>query len=173
METTMKSPLNAGMKFGLYTGLASITYFLIFYMMDIVPQGALQVIGYLIFIAGIYFGSLHHRNHELDGYMSYGRAFGAGALIVIFAALITAVFNYIFFAYIDPQYMDKMINMAEEDMIRKGMSEEQINMGMEMTRKWTTPPMAAIFGFVGYVFSGVILSLLVALVTKKNKPMFE
>ncbi len=81
METTEKSPLNTGMKYGLYTGMGMIIYSIFFYVIGVIPDGGLQFLSYLIMIAGLFFGMKYHRDQEMGGFMSYGRAFGLGALI--------------------------------------------------------------------------------------------
>jgi hypothetical protein len=173
METTEKSPLNTGMKYGLYTGMGMIIYSIIFYILGIMPDGAWQLLSYLILIAGIFFGMKYHRDQESGGFMSYGRAFGVGALVSVFCAVIASIYNFIFFAIIDPSYMEKIFQMQEEKLIRQGQSEEQIEMAMKMMRDWSSPAMTAVFGFVGFTIAGIILALIIAAIVKKNKPMFD
>lgn len=167
------SPMKTALRYGLFTGLGGIIFFLIFYVMNVMPTGGIQYLSYLILAAGVYLGMAYHRDHENGGFMSYGRAFGTGALISVVTGVVSAVFNYIFFAFIDPSYMNRMMDIAEENMIKQGMSEEQIAQGMEMSKNFATPAMTGVFAFVGYLFMGVVLSLILAAVAKKNKPMFE
>lgn len=162
------------MKWGFYTGLALIALSLIFYILNVDPNNrGLQFLSYPILIAGIVFGTKIYRDNALEGFISYGRSVGSGVLISLFASIIIALYTYLFFAFVDPSFVEKILEITEQDMIDRGMSDQDIDMGMEMARKFTTPGMMAVTSIFIYTFMGLIFSLLTSFFLKKNKPMFD
>ncbi len=67
-----------------------------------------------------------------------------------------------------PEMKDKMMEMQTAKLEAQGLSEEQIQQGMNMTKKFTTPPMILLFTLLGMTFFGTILSLVAAAIAKKN-----
>jgi hypothetical protein len=50
-----------------------------------------------------------------------------------------------------------------------GQSEEQIKLAMDMTAKTSTPVMQALFGFLGTMVTGIVVSMIIgAFVKAKN-----
>lgn len=173
METKEISPVQNAMRWGLYTGLVLVALAIIFYMTNIGPNTGWQYVTYLIVISGIFWGTKVHRDTELDGYMSYGRGLGSGVLIALFSAIILSVYTFISLQFIDPSQMAKALEVAEQDMVNKGLSDQQIEMSMEMARKFSNPPFISLMIIISYTFFGFIFSLLTSALLKKNKPMFD
>ena len=99
---------------GLILGLIGIVYSLVVYFFDLTLN---QVQGYLflvILLVALYFLVKSYRDHYLHGQMTYGQAVGAGIVIFFYYSIITAIFTYILFAFIDPGLIDKQLAMTEE-----------------------------------------------------------
>lgn len=54
-----------------------------------------------------------YRDHYNSGYISYGKSLGAGVVITVYAAIITAIYIYVLYAFIDPGLIDKSLALAE------------------------------------------------------------
>jgi hypothetical protein len=65
--------------------------------------------------------------------------------------------------------MDK----AREDMETRGMDDAQIDQAMSMTEKFMTPGIMFAMGVLSYVIIGFIISLIIAAIMRKDKPVFE
>ena len=102
--------------------------------------------------------------------MSYGEGFGTGMLIMIFGGLVTAVYTYVFYTFIDTEFMTKMLEISRTEMLKKDMSDEQIEQALEISKKFMTPIMMAVIGYFASLFFGLIISLILAAVTKKENP---
>ncbi|MGK4567396.1 DUF4199 domain-containing protein [Flavobacterium sp. 3HN19-14] len=63
-----------------------------------------------------------------------------GVGTVFFAALIFAVFNVVF-NFIFPEYAEQMLQQSKEIMIKQNpnMTAEQLEMGLSITRKFSSP----------------------------------
>ena len=126
------------------------------------------VIGYFIYTA-----ATKHRDEDLGGYISFGRAFGVGAIVILAVAVITMVWSYIYFAYIDPGVFETIKQGAMEQMMnQQGMSEEDAEQALNtMSFMWKPGVMSLMTG-VSIGFFGLIVALIVSAVVKKDNPAF-
>ena len=135
-----KSGWPIAMKYGLILAFASIVINLGFYLIE--PNSfdskfkLSNVLQFLITaIASVYIlmmaGKIR-RDEDLDGYVSYGKALGFSMQTSIPAALIIAFYTYIFFTYINPEFLTKMWEMQAEQMAQSGKSDEEIELAMSM-----------------------------------------
>jgi uncharacterized membrane protein (DUF106 family) len=131
---------------------------------------ALAYASVIIIIAGLAIAMKNYRDNVLDGVMPFGKAFGFGMLIILVAALLGAIFAYLLYAVIDTGLSEKMRELAEERMMKRGVPEAQMDMFLERAAKFQKPLPVAITGFITSVLGGVILSLIVAAIFKKDEP---
>lgn len=165
----LKSTLNYG---GLL-GLILVVFSLILWMLNLSLNKSLGYINYVLIIGGLFIFLKLFRDQEMGGYISYGKALGAGMLILIFSGVVTAFYSYVFFKFIDPGIIEKMALMAEEQLYERGMTDEQIEVAVNAQKMFLKPGMMAIFGFFGHVFFGFIFTLIVSIFVKKEAPPFE
>lgn len=128
----------------------------------------LGVIAYFIYTA-----TNKHKNEDLGGYISYGRAFGVGAVVVLAITLISIVWTYIYMGFIDPGSMDMAREAALEQMInQQGMSESEAEEALAMTGFMFNPVAISIMAGLFLGFFGLIIDAVVAAVVKKDNPAF-
>lgn len=121
----------------------------------------------------IYAAQTSHRDEDLGGYISYGRAFSVGGIVVLAITLITIVWSYIYFSFIDPDIFNTIRETSMEQMInQQGMSEEEAENAMEMMSFMWNPGMMSIFAGIGTVVAGLIIDLIVSAVVKRDNPAF-
>ena len=123
-----------------------------------------------IWVVALVYFQKDYRDKKLGGYISYGKCLGFGTLMFINAAILANLFSYIYLTLIDPGYLD-VIRAEQYEALQpqlENMGEEQI----AMTKKWvdnmSSGPMIAIFGFIGMVFWGFIISLITSAFIKRN-----
>lgn len=174
METKSAWPI--AMKYGLMLAFANIAINLVFYLlnpesmdgnwsaMGIIQLGltAATGIGILIMAANI------RRDQDLGGVMSYGKSLGFMMQTAIPAALIISFYTFIFFTYIAPEFFAKMLETQANQMAEKGMSDEQIEQTIAMTKKFSNPLMMTIFGAFGVMLQMLIFSLIGSIFTRKE-----
>ena len=169
-----RSQSKVAMNFGALNGLAAIALTLLFYFIGTDIQSMIPTItGYAVMILFISMGIKSYRDEDLGGYISYGRSLGTGTLISLFAGILFAVFMVIFFNYIAPELPQKIIEGTQQKLAERGMSEEQIEQAMSMTKKFMSPIFLFIFQIVGSVFAGFIISLFVSIFMKKEQNPFN
>ena len=157
------------MNWGLIIGIVLIIYSLLMYFIGLSLEKWVSYISYILMIAGIIYSTIQYRNNVLDGSISYGKALGFGTLVIMFASIITAVYSYVFYTYIDPEMITKILEMAEEEMVNKGLSDEQIEMAIEMQSKFMKPGLMSLIAIPSITFMGFVFSLITSIFLKKEK----
>jgi hypothetical protein len=160
-------------KFGLLLGLALIVFSLILYVLDIDSQGKIGYVNYLILIAGLAIGIINFRDKVNGGYISYGKSVGYGVQLALFSGIILSFYLFIFFSFIDPEYIGKMLIKIEDAYYDASMDEDQIETAMVMMKKFYTPTSLSIFSVLGNVLMGLIFSLILSIFLKKESSSFE
>jgi FtsH-binding integral membrane protein len=169
------SKINIAMKFGAIYGFSSIAVFLLFYLLGTDIQSKLpQLISYSLLVLFIVMGIKAYRDESLDGYISYGQSLGTGILISIFGGFITGIFTLIFFQYLAPDMVQRIMEETQKNMSeRGGMSDEQMEMALSMTAKFMTPFWLFLFSVIGSGFMGFIFSLVISVFMKKEQNPFN
>jgi hypothetical protein len=128
---------------------------------------AASIVSLVIAVAIIILGTKARRESipPSEGF-SYGRALGAGVMIVLFGSLFGIVTNILYFKFINPGMMDVIMQANLDKMEAQGMSGaklEQAEKGMRMMM----PIMIPAFGFLASMFFGTVVSLITAAVLKR------
>jgi Protein of unknown function (DUF4199) len=161
------------LKHGLIVGLVIIIYSVLLYVFDLNLIQALGYVVYVIFIAGFFLGTKAFRDNNLNGNISYGRAFGYSIVILLIGSIIYSIYSYFLVAVIDPDLIDKMLALGEEKMLQQGMSDDQIEMAQSMQKKFMSPGIMSVIGFFGLMFIGTILALITSAIVKKDGDPYQ
>lgn len=174
MEPKSNPMFKSAMTSGLVLGIAIVIYSLITYVLGVLkPPFWVNLIQYLIIIAGIVYGTKKFRDEDLGGEISYSKALGFGILICVFAAVISGIYMILLTTVIDPEYMTKMMSMIEEEYVKMGMTEDQIDAAMKIASKMQSPILIVFSSIFGFAFMGTIFSLVTSAFLKKEKSIFE
>lgn len=118
-----------------------------------------------VIFAGIIIACLNYAK-ENEGNVSFGNVFSNGFKAAAVIAIVTTIFSLIFINVV-PGVKEKAIEMARTQMEKQGQSDEVIEKGLAMTRKFFT-----VFLIAGSIFGtlvwGLIASLIGAAVAKKK-----
>jgi len=161
------------MNFGALNGFAIMIVSLLIYIIGIKQNMIISLIIYGLNIFFIVYGTKYLRDHYQNGQITYGKALGSGVLISLFMSILVAFFIFMFFKFLAPDELEKIYTQAEENMYNQGLSEEQIETAMQMTRKFTTPITMALGTIFSYTFLGFIFSLITSSFIKKNAESYE
>ncbi len=158
--------------YGLMLGLILILFDIILWITHLKDSTIVHNLSLIIIIVGIVIGIKKYRDKVNDRIISYSKALGLGTLIVFITSVILAVYYYLFYTIIDTEAISKIIELSEEKMIETGLDDEQFDIALEMTKKFTTPFMLSIGTIFSVTFWGFIFSLIVSLFLKKeNNPL--
>ncbi len=159
-------------KFSLIYALITIALDLVLYILDL--QNKMSVLSTIVLIVttlgSVYFGVISIRDNVMNGFITYGHSVSTGLLISLFAGLIVTVYTYFFESFIDPEFMQNIINQAKRDMIERGENEENIERAIGMISKMNKPWIFALMGLLGQLFYGLIASLIISNFTKRIDP---
>ena len=159
---------------GLILGLISIVYTLVLYFFDLTFNKSLGYVFMIVQLFILYYMLKSYRDTHLHGYMTYGQSLGAGIVIILYSTILTTIFSYILYKFIDTGLSAKLLTFTEEGMVKKGMTQTQIDAGMAFSKKLLTPEFMMISGFFGSMIFGTIMSLLVSIFTRKEgNPLVE
>lgn len=107
-------------------------------------------------------------DYPVDQEWGYGAAFGGGVLTGLFASLFGLLTAYLYFAVLNPDFSDVILQTQLAAMEARGMTPAQIDRAEPMLRKWMSPPVMTIMqGVSGFVMS-VVLALIVAIFFRKR-----
>ena len=160
------------LKWGVIIGIISILY-----STAIMVSGEVgnQLLGYLVYVIiaiGVYLAMTDFKK-ENQGFLSYGQGLGLGALTCTIVGLISGFFTIAYMKFIDPTITEQMMKKAVEEMEKKGFPDDQIEKAMEYSKMFMNPGVLFIVGLIGTIFIGFVLSLIIAAILKKDKPVFE
>lgn len=162
--------------YGLIGGVIAVIYSLLLYIIgfETYSSTGLQMIGWVIIIVAMIMGGLKLRK-ERGGYLSYGESYVSSLLTAAVATLVTTVFIIILFHVIDPSLMDKMSEKAIEQTIvwmeKFGAPEAEIEKAIQKLEEDNSFGVGRLLGnWIWMLIMWAIISLLIALVAKKNNP---
>ena len=130
----------------------------------------LNWLGFVLMFVVLWLGIKAVRDESPNQAMSYGKGVGTGTLISLYSGLMSAVYTYIHFKYINVDFVDYQLTLIRSKWAAHGMSEAQMDQAEAFTRKMMGPGIqAALFPFAAVII-GVILSLIIAAFLKRNPP---
>lgn len=174
MENQGNPMLKHSMNYGLIMGVGLVILSLLVYLVGVVrPPFWVSLINYAIMIGVIVYGTKKYRDEVLGGGITYGQALGFGVMISLFASIIFAFYMLLNTKVIDPGFVDKMLELTEEELLNKGMPDEQIEAALSMSKKFMSPMFMTISTLFGTVFIGTLFSLITSIFLKKEKSPFE
>lgn len=153
--------------YGMYFAILSILVTIVLYVTDSMMWKPFQYIYYALIIIFIVWVQLHFRK-SLGGYISYGQSLGIAVLSMLFAAIPIAVFTYILYKFIDPGLIDQLKLAAEEQLVGKGLPEEQLEAALTLTSKLQTPGILSASQLLNLPFNGLIVGLISSIFIRKE-----
>lgn len=159
---------------GLILGLIGIVYSLVIYFLDLSFNKIQGYVFIFLQIVILYILVKSYRDNFLHGNITYGQAFGAGVIISLYYAILIAIFTYILYSVIDPGLINKQLAFTEEMMLKKGLTQAQVDAGMAVQSKIMKPAIMAPVSIFGSMIWGIIISLIVGIfVRKEGNPLIE
>ena len=165
------------LRYGLIGGLIGIVVGLISNLSGMSTSGSMMgglVIGAVSIIITIlisYFAIRHHRDKELGGYISFGRAFLTGFVALMISTIISTVWSILYMTVIDPGMAEEALAASEEMLANFGLPEEQLEAQLE-AMKVNFTPMGIIKNSLLYgAIMVAIITLIQGAIMKKEQPV--
>ena len=111
-----------------------------------------------------------HRDNERDGAMTFGEAWTYIAIMYLCAILLSAIAQYVYYAYIDPSSFSDLSAQFAAFAVSNGMDETSIRMFTDafdkMGQQSTGEMLLSII--TGHLSRDLIIATILALIVKKN-----
>ncbi len=140
------------------------------YAGDALPLTTTQIalIEYVLLLFAVLFTQLEVRSKIFDGIMPFNRAFSTGVIFVLIVMAIFSTFTLIFYMFIAPEILNEMITIAENSLKSQGYEGEDLEDRMTFTRRIFTPFGMFLVSVIGYLFFGLIMSLIASIFTQRT-----
>lgn len=127
----------------------------------------LNWIGFGIMIVVLVLGIKAVREEAPDKSLSYGKGVGTGVLISLFSGLMSAVYNFIHFKFVNTEFADYQMELIRAKWEQAGMGGAQMEQAEGFTRAMLGPVAQAIMTPIMAVIAGTIISLVAAAILKR------
>jgi len=170
---TQPSLISVALKYGLLTGLISIIYTLFSYLTETFGSIFLNLfIALAITIIGLVLAMREFRKKN-GGFMTYGQGLGIGMIVAVTASILSGIFIFLYTSYVDPTITEKIVDSVMDQMGAFGLDDSQLDEARDKMLADTTPFKQLTSALTNGLFGGLILSLIIAAIMKRNRPEFE
>ena len=175
MENQQYPSWKHSLMYGLYLGVVLIILSLVFYILDLQGENWTDYINYVFILGGVILASVTYRDKYLNGYITYGQSFSVGFLTGVFAAIIGAIFTYFFMLYLGDEFVDLMMEKAEETMLESNpdMSDEELKLALNIAQKMMNPAWISVIVLLSSVFFSLVFALIVSIFIRKENNSIE
>lgn len=156
--------------YGAILGGLLVVWSLVMFMADLLFSDWTSYVSTIIFVGVLFYGVSHYRKVNLDGYVSFGKAWRIGVVMAVYAAVISALYAVVLHFIIAPDLVAEMQKLVLNEMLKDpNMSYEVAGFVRKIMGKALQPALMPVYDFIGSVMSGMFFSLIVALILKKEK----
>ncbi len=159
----------ASIKFGLILGLAQVAFFIITVLLGIEQDNPISYISYAIIIGLLIYALLEVR--RVNESLTYGEAVGIGSLTSGIGGAISGLVSAVYI-WLDPSYLEKIKEKAMEKIYENpDMTDEALEMTEKMMDFSFSPGAIFFYAVFGTLILGLIVSLILGLILKRNPPV--
>jgi hypothetical protein len=158
------------LNYGLYYGIVSVLIAVIFYALDMhLQQGLINmVVGLGVMLAFIV---LAQKKFKLDNLniLSFWQAVKIGMGTVLIGALISIIYNQVFINFIEPDFMNQVMEIQRQAWEDNNMTSEQIEAAEDMTKRFSGPFISSAFVILAAAFFSFVLSMISGAIMKRTE----
>ncbi|MEG1617809.1 MAG: DUF4199 domain-containing protein [Bacteroidales bacterium] len=173
MTNDKNKTIRFAMQFGLYLGLYMILKFATFVLSANSPFFSYISLALLTGAPFLLFWMLRtFRDQQNEGVLSFANAWNLSILLIFFASLIEAITQYVYFQFINPEFISTQIAQATQvlETLNETQQSGQVHELVESFKKADIPSpiQMAVQGIFNNIFVGSIAALIVAAAVKRN-----
>lgn len=117
----------------------------------------------IVWVGAIVMAIKYHRDSELGGFISLGRAFFVGLLTAAVIGIVTTIWSYIFFSFIEPDLIDMMREASFDQM-----TEEEAEASEGIMNFIMSPGVLSSFALLMTLIAGAVISIIAAAFMRKE-----
>lgn len=173
MESNRADTRKIILNYGLLLGILMVVLGVIMYVTDyhLEPHWSFMLASFIIFAAVEVLGIKAFKQDNND-FLSMSESIKTAVGIALVSGIISGIWIIILTTYIEPDYMNLMIEVQREAMLERypEMTDEQIEQGLEMSSRFMSPWISFGVGIVRDLFFGLLLGLVVGAILKQRRP---
>jgi len=159
--------------YGLLLGGISVVFQLMLFFLDMHYKNdtTAGIVSLVIMIGIMLYAFLQYRKSN-EGFLSLGEALKMGIGIALVSALIGIVYTQILINVLDPDTMQKQMELSMETLKAENpeIPQEALETARSMQEKMSSPLILTAIQIVFALFFGFIISLIGGLIVKKSRP---
>lgn len=175
-EIATPSTTKSAIQLGTFFGLLMILEFVIAYVLDIDPISSptvgivMNTLNYLIFPITFITMACNAYKKSNSGFISFGTCLKIGVTLCVIAGLVYAIFAAVFMM-IFPEFVTELLRKTRDVYSQQpGMTAEGLEMALSWTKKMMSPAISIPITIAMFAFFGLIYSLIIGAIVKKDKP---
>lgn len=179
MEAKVVDSKSIMLKNGLYLGLAIVLLGVVMYASGMTYSensvvGIANIglkIAFMIFFIVL---GIKQFKAENSGFLELGQALKVGIGITLVSALIEAAYALLFMTVIEPDFVDKMLEIQRTVMseANPNLTAQQLDGAIEMSRKFMSPVFTLPISILWNLFLGLVISLIAGAVMQRKQETF-
>jgi hypothetical protein len=150
--------------------LQLLLYFTGFQTEKLATGQYLQWIGFIVMSVVLWLGIKAVRDESEGQYLTYGKGVGSGVLIALYSGLMSSIYSYIHFKFVNPEFADYQIALIRPQWEAAGLGDAQMEQAEKITRMMMGPGAQAVMTPILVVLFGLIVSLIISAILKRNPP---
>lgn len=166
------STARVALKYGALAAVVAMVYSTILNVSGLGQNTWLASVSYIFTIVAIFLAMKEFREKN-RGFISYGEGLGLGSLLSAVLGVLTAAFTLFYIQFIDNSVLTQGLDRLREDMERQGKDDVQIEQAIEISQKVMSPGIMFVSVVLVTLIAGFVISLVVAAIMRKEKPVFE
>ncbi len=159
------------MNYGAVLGCCLVAIAVVMWLLGIDDKESMipSLLNNVLIIAGIAYTVILFRDTENNGFISYGDSLKLGTSVAFFSSVILSFYTFIFVTFIEPDYLNEIIELAEQAILESDpeISDENLDLALSMSERFMQPHWLLILGILGGTFVGFIYSLIISIFVKK------
>ncbi len=170
MENQSPSIKPIAFNYGIILALVSIIVLVIMYILNVEKSWPLSIGSMIATILVFVYGIKAYKKAN-GNLLSLKDAIKVGLAIAVIGGIIGAIYSYIHYTMIYPEFIEMTKETAYEQMMERNpnLTDEQATQAMEMSSMFMTPGFFSLMSIIGSLFFGLIVSLIAGLIMKKEQ----
>ncbi len=156
------------LKIAIIGSLLVIIFALIMHFTGNSYNKAVSYITYLIVVGTIVMSIYLYKKNDMNDSMSFREGFWAGMQATLIFAVIGCIWMVVYIKVVNPEFMSVMKQMQMDEMIKRGMTDDQMEKALPMMEKFMSLPFMIVSALVMYSVFGAITSLITSAILKNR-----
>tara|TARA_B100001094_G_scaffold304395_1_gene333310 strand:- start:779 stop:1303 length:525 start_codon:yes stop_codon:yes gene_type:complete len=173
MDKSVSSIKSTVITYGIILGSISVVFQLMLFFLDMhyKNDSTAGIVSLIIMISVLLYSFISYKKINL-GYLSLSEAIKIGLGVSLISALITIIYTQILINFLDPETMQKSLDLSMDTMRSENpeIPQEALDTARSIQEKMSSPLIFSAVQIIFSLFFGFIISLIGGLVVKKSKP---